>query len=378
MASGSHNNRPPLSDDPIPLQDLSSSASAVEEGGAGGAGSHLTSDFAADHRRNDPGHRSLLRSTSNFGAELGRRISIHLQRPSYERLSQEVQRDPTPPTPQLSVQDLQLPEYTDDEGDVPAPSRLREEIHTALGTMGSSSDRTRGSWLPPRNLNDPVQRDRAPRWSAGSEDGYGDDNNGYASSLAEDDSAPLAENQAPIAGAAGKRLSVQSVRFAPGSSLGDDLNIAEEGLHRTFSKTSGRSGTGSTAKSAVSRQSSFSKAARSLSPGHSPVRRVSVAVQNMAQRVVNVSNDSQALEETIRRRVSSKSTKSNRPSVPDIEIHPYDSEEQEKPTTPLRKPSGRDKRPWREQANPLKGNTLRIFSPTSRVRLILCDVLIHP
>jgi hypothetical protein len=375
MASGSHNNSPPHSD--IPLQDLSSSAPAAGEAGAGaGAGSHLTSDFAA---RNDPRHRSLLRSTSTFGAELGRRISLHLQRPSYERVSQEIQRDPTPPSPhQLSVPDLRLPEYTDGEGDVPSPSRLREEVDTALGRMGSSSsDRSRGSWLPPRNLNDPVKRDSSLSWAAGSEDGFGDDNS-YANSLAEDDSAPLAENRAPIAGAAGKRLSVQSVRFAPGSSLGDDLNIAEEGLHRTLSKTSGRSGTGSTTKSAPSRQSSFSKAARSLSPGHSPVRRVSVAVQNMAQRVVNVSNDSQALEETIRRRVSSKSTKSNRPSIPDIEIHPYDSEEQEKPTTPLRKPSGRDKRPWKEQANPLKGNTLRIFSPNSRIRLFLCDVLIHP
>ncbi|KAA8897863.1 Ion transport protein-domain-containing protein [Sphaerosporella brunnea] len=346
MASGSHNNRPPPSD-PIPLQDLSSSPSA-EHG--------RDHDFGTDQ---GPRQRSLLGGTASFGAELGRRISLHLQRPSYERLSQDVQHESTPP-PQLLIPDLQIPHYSDAESDIPTSSQLRDGVDTALGSH---------QWLPPRNLNDPMQR--TSRWGLASEDGYGDED-GYSSSMPDDDNTPLARNEAPIAGTDEKRSSVASVRFAGTSSrLGDDLIAAEEGLSR-------RSAT----KSGPSRESSLSRAARSLSPGHSPVRRVSVAVQNMAQRVVNVSNDSEALEQTIKRKGSSKSyreTRKPRPSVPEIEIHPYDPEEQQqKPTTPHPKPFARDKSAWREQANPLKGNTLRIFSPTSRVRLILCDVLIHP
>ncbi|KAA8897862.1 Ion transport protein-domain-containing protein [Sphaerosporella brunnea] len=353
MASGSHNNRPPPSD-PIPLQDLSSSPSA-EHG--------RDHDFGTDQ---GPRQRSLLGGTASFGAELGRRISLHLQRPSYERLSQDVQHESTPP-PQLLIPDLQIPHYSDAESDIPTSSQLRDGVDTALGSH---------QWLPPRNLNDPMQR--TSRWGLASEDGYGDED-GYSSSMPDDDNTPLARNEAPIAGTDEKRSSVASVRFAGTSSrLGDDLIAAEEGLSRSGT----RSRSGSATKSGPSRESSLSRAARSLSPGHSPVRRVSVAVQNMAQRVVNVSNDSEALEQTIKRKGSSKSyreTRKPRPSVPEIEIHPYDPEEQQqKPTTPHPKPFARDKSAWREQANPLKGNTLRIFSPTSRVRLILCDVLIHP
>ena len=361
MASSSGGDR----GDPIPLQDLSGTT----------------------HHRTRRRSRSLL----HHGAEIGRRLSTHLHQRSYDRLDD----GPLPPVP-----DLQVPRYGDDGDDA---ERMRGEVDTALGTAGG-----RGSWLPARNhsrvgtrtsvggenahVHEPVVASwTAPITSTAGLAAYDDDNDGYGyddisyvgggggvrgSSGSggggiggtDDDSAPLAENQAPIAGAE-ERL---STRFAPGTSLGDDLHAAEEGLSRSRSKASGSARPGSLTRPTRS---------RSLSPTPSPVRRVSVAVQNISQRVVNLSNDPEAVEQKIRLRGPNKRYSGSRKSVPEIEIQDMgdgdgDGGRQEKKPQLLRKPS--QDRPWREQANPLKGNTLRIFSPTSRVRLILCDVLIHP
>jgi len=360
MALGSHNSNP--SD--IPLQDLSSASRHVA----------FENSTAPSLSRS----RSLLQGSS-FGAQIGRRISTHRrQRSDYGRIDESPsRRELRPPPPSTDVPDLLVPQYNDGASDLPTKSQLREEVDTALG----SNTTGRGSWLPPRNLNDAVPKARVSHNDGREDDGYEDDvyEDEDGREWVEDDEVPLADvaNQQPAAGfSEEKRRSIQSVKFAPGPSLGDDLHTAEEGLARSSSKASGKvSRSGSVLKNGIpSRSSSL------LSPGSSPVRRVSVALQNMSQRVVNLSNDPSAVEQTIRRRGSSKTHAAEKSRRPRAEISQFDesAEPEEKADAPLRSPSRRDKVPWREQANPLKGNTLRIFSPTSRVRLILCDVLIHP
>lgn len=254
-----------------------------------------------------------------------------------------------------------------------------------------------GSWLPPRNLDDPVSGFMAAgRARTNSYDDNNDDIDlaRMMDSGSEEDTAHLTNpsNQSPISGSSSQeaprrsRLSSQSVRFAPGSSLGDDLSSAEAGMSRSMSTRTGtRSRSGSTTdRLSPSRSTSVSR--RTLSPGSSPVRRVSVALQNMSQRVVNLSNDPTAIEEGVRRRASERSTgpSSRRRSsqIPEIEVTGEGEDEirgrlTEK-STPImpRKPSG--DRKWHKDSNPLKGNALGIFAPSNPLRLFFCDVLIHP
>ncbi|KAI5776754.1 Ion transport protein-domain-containing protein [Geopyxis carbonaria] len=355
--------------EPIPLQDLSTSIDA--------SGGHTRANLGENIGR----QRSLLQGGS-FGAEIGRRISAARPRNHYDRLGEHPNEARI--TSPSEVPDLQMPVYEDGYQDIPSASAFRQGFEEALGR---ETDGKGGSWLPPRNLADPVSG-----WGAGSSDRI-EENDSTGGQFHDDfgneeDTAHLADpvNQQSQSGfhpkvshAHNKRLSTHSVRFAPGSSLGDDLQSAEEGVSRSMSSKR-RSRSLSDAKGTPSRSGSLSKV-RSLSPGASPVRRVSVAVQNMSQRVVNLSNDPEAIEQTIRRRGSNKSNDAacKRASLPNIEIHiePENEDAEEKPSTPLRV-SRRDQRPWHEQSNPLKGNTLRIFSPNNKLRLLLCDVLIHP
>jgi hypothetical protein len=360
MASDSHGVPKPPSPEPIPLQDLSSDIHDADERGRLPA-------------QNPSRQRSLLRGGA-FTAELGRRLSSHRARRSYGRIPDQELPIPRPEDP-----DLQDPGYAN-EHDMPTVAELKDDFESALGRPGGQ----RGSWLPPRNLNDPVSP-RVPPEDEAMLGSFPDE--GETAHLTD------AANQQPMSGfsppAQGRanRLPAHdhSVRFGPGPSLGDDLNAAEEGMSNTMRNEETRSRSGSLLSvlsvdgGGPSRSPSTSKS-RSLSPASSPVRRVSVAVQNMSQRVVNLSNDPRAVEQAMRRRASSKSHNDQgfkRPSVPEIEIHPYNEENstQEKPITPLRNMA---QKPWHEQTNPLRGNALRIFPPNHPVRLFLCDVLIHP
>lgn len=357
MAPGSGgNSQRSSSPEPIPLQDLSRPRAERQDVGEGLSPSPSRS-------------RSLLRG-GNLGAEIGRRISTHRARRSYDRVREDSPPQfSSPPIP--AVPDLAVPHYEDERrSELPTIVEAKQGFTEALG-----DEVRRGSWLPRRSANEPVSP-----WVASDDE----DLPGTFPSLElsrEDDIACLTDpsNMQPISGFSGghkKQLSGHSMKFAPGSSLGDDLHSAEEGF-------GGGAGTRSRSGLVATRSGSLSKN-RSLSPGASPVRRVSVAVQNMAQRVVNVSNDPETVVQTLRRRSSSKSHRDapRRPSVPAIEIHQLDdmepSDVEEKPTTPLRRFNLPNGRPWHVQSNPLRGNTMRIFSPANPLRLFLCDILIHP
>lgn len=170
------------------------------------------------------------------------------------------------------------------------------------------------------------------------------------------------------------RGSFQSVRFLSpsGSRLGDDLHDPEAGTltpddHGRWS----RSPNGSR---------------RSISPGtaESPLSRAGHMMRKMSMRVVNLTNEADLVERDIRRKSSL-----NRHQLPrlntDIPEFSGDgtasikSPASEKVPSPVLKPA--EPPPihrGEHDHNPLKGNSLGLFSPTSKIRLKLMDVLLHP
>lgn len=168
------------------------------------------------------------------------------------------------------------------------------------------------------------------------------------------------------------RSSFQSVRFltpdanSPASRLGDDLQNAEAGMRGSISL--GRS---------ESRK-------RSLSPSsaESPLHRAGTIMRNISQRVVNISNESDPAERTIRRKSSLKQARLQEPpSFPAMPEYLHDGASSagspiEKPPSPIGK--RRAALNWQQQPNPLRGKTLGIFPPDSKLRLKLCDLLVHP
>lgn len=151
------------------------------------------------------------------------------------------------------------------------------------------------------------------------------------------------------------------------SRLGDDLNNVELGLNR-LTTTHSQSPTPHARK-------------KSLIPGNPNslmARRLSVAVQNISQRVVNLSNDPNT---ELTRKPSIKSNKSGHESPP---VVVETGEEGSKAPTAFEKPifpiieRRQVEHPWHLTSNPLRGKSLKIFSPTNRLRIALCDILVHP
>lgn len=170
------------------------------------------------------------------------------------------------------------------------------------------------------------------------------------------------------------RSSFQSIRFAdgtsPGARLGDDLLTAEGGLMRS----------GST----LGTSPSHSARTRSLSPSAagSPLSRAGSVVRKMSQRVVNLSNEPEVVEQSIRRKSSLKQARlEGPPSFPAMTEYAHD--EPARTLSPLEKDpplsfAGRARGKWQQHVNPLKGKTLGIFPPENKIRVKLCEMLVHP
>ncbi|KAJ5938084.1 hypothetical protein N7454_004426 [Penicillium verhagenii] len=178
----------------------------------------------------------------------------------------------------------------------------------------------------------------------------------------EDDTARLTDPRylQPISGAPvsegrpSSDIAGQSIRSGDGSRLGDDLPHLEEGL---------RPRRGSSARS------------RSLSPS-SPggaLQRASSMVKSMSQRVVNLSNEPEVVQQSIEREESHKNARLEGPPVlPAMTDFAHD-------TTPGLPP--RENRTsstmWKYRNNPFRGRSLNIFGPNNPLRLWLCDILVH-
>lgn len=197
-----------------------------------------------------------------------------------------------------------------------------------------------------------------------------------------DDTAHLtdARNLQPFSGAAPStspyqhdRSSFQSVRFlSPGDTSpiarhGDDIGQVEAGAGNLRTST-GRK--------------------RSLSPGQleSPLHRAGTIMRNMSQRVVNVSNDSEIAERTLRRKSTLNARLAEPPSFPALPEYATDGPTSPSASTPVEKPPSpvvRQRNPsaqWQQRSppNPLRGKSLGIFPAHNKLRIKLCDLLVHP
>lgn len=195
-----------------------------------------------------------------------------------------------------------------------------------------------------------------------------------------DDTARLTDTQhlQPFSGAAPSlspqaqdRSSVQSVRFL---SPGDVSPVARHG-----------ESIGHVEAATDNLRDSMGRK-RSLSPGQipSPLNRAGTIVRNMSQRVVNISSDSQVAERTLRRKSTVHARLQGPPSFPALPEYATDGPSSPSPSTTGEKPPSpvvRTRRlsgQWQRPPNPLRGKSLGIFSASSRIRMKLCDVLVHP
>lgn len=155
-----------------------------------------------------------------------------------------------------------------------------------------------------------------------------------------------------------------------GSMLGDDLPNMEAGLRRPLSTHSARS---------LSRSLSISTAG-------SPLSRAGSMMRKMSQRVVNLSNEPEIVEQIMRRQPSSTpSIRGARleepPSFP--AMGEYMQNNSQDLSSPIEKtlPSVRVNQvpsQWNPRTNALKGKTLGMFKPDNWLRLQLCEMLVHP
>lgn len=160
------------------------------------------------------------------------------------------------------------------------------------------------------------------------------------------------------------------------SRLGDDLPSLDTslGVQRKLSSASGIHRLSSSRDLSAERS-------RSLSPSPSPMARANSILRGISQRVVNLSNDSEVVEQSIRRKSSvrdqRRASASGAPPIPDIEDAPVS-------TSPLEKVASYEVSPVPQpfppayHPNPLLGNTWGIFGPENPLRKWLCEILVHP
>lgn len=148
-----------------------------------------------------------------------------------------------------------------------------------------------------------------------------------------------------------------SVHFG-GSRLGDDLPHLEDGMGSR-------------------RGSSVRDRSRSLSPSGSTgaLQRAGSMVKSMSQRVVNLSNEPEVVQQTIDREELDKNARMDGPPVlPAMEDYAHNTNQQTQTAREKRSSS----RLWKDRNNPFKGRSLGILGPNNPLRLWLCDILVNP
>ncbi|KAL8712341.1 MAG: hypothetical protein Q9220_003492 [cf. Caloplaca sp. 1 TL-2023] len=188
-------------------------------------------------------------------------------------------------------------------------------------------------------------------------------------SPADNDRTPLTDSRflQPISGAPGLSPSGQGHSRST-SRLGDNLPNVEAGLRPT---------------------STYSSRSLSRSPSTlgvaSPLTRAGTMVRKMSQRVVNLSNEPDPIEPMGRRQQqqpeSRQAVLEGPPSFPAMEAYAHDEPQISAAEFEKARPlvsAAPAKEEWHGQSNPLRGKSLGIFSPENRLRLWLCEVLVHP
>ncbi|KAJ5752628.1 hypothetical protein N7520_009545 [Penicillium odoratum] len=177
----------------------------------------------------------------------------------------------------------------------------------------------------------------------------------------EDDTARLTDPRflQPISGALAEGrprsdTGGYSMHSGDGSRLGDDLPHVEDGLGRRR---------GSSARS------------RSLSPSASggALQRASSMVKSMSQRVVNLSNEPEIVQQSIEREESQKNSRLEGPPVlPALTDFAHDTT----PGLPPRE-NRASRTMWKYRNNPFRGRSLGFLGPNNPFRLWLCDILVN-
>ena len=351
----------------IPLQDLSRPPDI-----------RVTDEEAGSSRRESGRTRALLGNRQAFS---GRPIKTHGR---YERVLADRAKDEnggSVSTPHITTPRTahQAGSFFDD-GEM-SPVNIGD-FQAAMGSVGLSIDTP--SPGPP--IATPDSDEAARNASSGSQGGITpftpsagtNDGDDYFSSVPNDRS-PLTDSRflQPISGshlppASGQRHDRQ--RSAPSIStgmLGDDLVGLENG-----------SGTGR--QRSLHRMSSLSthSLARSLSTTASPLTTAGTMLRKMSQRVVNLSNESDTIEPKEPPPKRRQATLDQPPEFPAMTEYAHD--EPSMVSSPFEKTHTNGSAPdpilqkWRPLVNPLSGHSLGIFAPDNRLRLWLCELLVHP
>lgn len=384
----SHPSTPPQS---IPLRDLDLT---TRPGSA-----DITTGWEPQHSRG----RSLLSGGSRptSGGNAG---------PRYERLGDtspsptERQRNRGPP---LTVASRQLQHVTDEHETPVSPVGNPAEFQAAMGFAGLLVPDISVSHAP-RNLTPSMHSVDMDGSSPYADSIFGDaaaDDNSYFAS--ESDRAPLTDSNSlqPISGAQPStpdgqrhdrsRSSFQSVNFNTpdtayrGSRLGDDLVDVEAAVSPHGGRSRSHSYGNSLTPDSRNRSRSPSNAG-ALSRAGSIMRAMSTRVVNPEIAEITARIEASSRDESIPSTISSLSDESEVRFKPKHKKDPLaagPNYQQNLPTAPVEKAmrffGGAQPEPDHEEEpekppNPLKGKTLGIFGPESKIRKKLCDLLVYP
>ena len=362
MPSDDRNLQNPPTHQSIPLQDLSrppdDQSGDVEWGGSGSLSSFRT--------------RALLSSRRAFSG----RVSTQGR---YERVLAGTSNDTDTNTSRLDVPHITTPRTAHqpsvpyEDGEV-SPVNVGD-FQAAMGGLdfGPLTSGPSATYTPSGAPLNPIHEDTLTPSTSFPTPNEGEEDE-YFSSRA-DDRAPLTDTRylQPISGSqfsdAPGQPHDRDHRRVPSYSnrmLGDDLP------DRSFT-------VGASARRSLNRMSSLSipSISRSLSTSASPLGTAGNMLRKVSQRVVNLSNEPEPIEPSTRR----QATLDAPPSFPAMTEYAHD----DLPATPapLEKAPplthvGVPRHKWQQQTNPLRGYTLGYFGPDHKLRLWLCELLVHP
>ena len=173
--------------------------------------------------------------------------------------------------------------------------------------------------------------------------------------------------------------------------LGDDLPRLDTGAG------AGRKMSSDSAASRLDPSSAERSRSRSHSPSPSPMARANSIFREISQRVVNLSNDTDMVEQSMRRKSTVHRAKSRRGTTTGTtdeeegeEGFAEDTEAEHRAPSPLEKTPSVEAQasatpitptpflPPVRYPNPLRGRSWGIFGPENPLRKGLCEVLVHP
>lgn len=331
----------------IPLQDLS----------------RVSDQTSGDDDRWSPGRGSRRRTRSL----LGHRQSFN----GRVNTAYELVKEGSPPAPTgenrglphvTTPRNAHQPTVPYEEGEV-SPVNA-ENFQAAMGSVGLSFELPGPSRPPPgkrrSTLNVITENDAVSTYSLPTF--HPIDEAEYFSSQ-DTDRTPLTDSRflQPIAGAssAGPGLlapTPSSGHSRSGSRLGDDLPRMEAGISRPASTMS----------------------TKSLSPSSAsnPLSRAGTILRKASQRVVNLSNEPDPVENNLRRERSIREARMEEPpTFPAMQDYAHDERSSPPPEKAQLVSTNEPSQP---EPNPLKGKSLMIFSPDNWIRLNLCEMLVHP